>query len=98
VGNTNVNSSSKIKKINEELKKEQYVISTSILSCETSFFHPDIIIFPNADVGLSLPDFNVAEKHFLFLNDFFKKYRTTNYIIQTFDIEHYVYKYLLDLD
>jgi len=98
VENTDVNSLNKIKKINLELKSKQFVISTSILSCETSLFQPDIVIFPNADTGLLLPDFNVAEKHFLFLNEFFKKYKTSNFIIQTFNIDHYVYQNLLDLE
>jgi len=95
VENTDVNSLNKIKKL--DLSDKQFVISTSILSCERDF-SPDIVIFPNADTGLALPDFNVAEKHFLFLYEFIKKYRTSNFIIQTFNIEHYVYKYLSQLD
>ena len=30
--------------------------------------------------------------------EFIKKYPTSNFIIQTFNIEHYVYKYILQLD
>jgi len=95
IENTDVNSLNKVSKI--KLDNKQFVISTSILSCEKDF-RPDIVIFPNADTGLSLPDFNVAEKHFLFLYEFIKKYKTSNFIIQTFNIEHYVYKYLSQLD
>jgi len=96
IENTDINSLNKISKLS--LKNEQFIISTSILSCETNEFKPDIIIFPNADIGLSLPDFNIAEKHFLFLYEFIKKYSSSNFIIQTFNKEHYVYKYLLKLD
>ncbi len=96
IENTDVNSLNKIQKLN--LKNEQFIISTSILACETNNFKPDIVIFPNADIWLSLPDFNVAEKHFLFLYEFIKKYSTSNFIIQTFNRDHYVYKHILKLD
>jgi len=97
IENTNVNSLNKISKINKELQNKQFVISTSILSCQANFV-PDLIIFPNADTWLFLPDFNVAEKHFLFLYEFIKKYTTSNFIIQTFNINHYVYESILKLD
>ena len=61
-------------------------------------FTPDIVIFPNADTGLSIPDFNVAEKHFLFLYEYLKNYSTQNFIIQTFNFNHYVYQSLLKMD
>lgn len=98
IENTNVNSLNKIKNIKSQLKHEKYVISTSILSSEISVYHPDLIIFFNADIWLSIPDFNVAEKNFLFLYEFIKKYSTSNFIIQTYNIEHYIYKYILNLD
>jgi len=97
IENTSINSLNKIEKVKLELKNKQFVISTSILSCEY-WFIPDLIIFPNADTWLLLPDFNVWEKHFLFLYEFIKKYRTLNFIIQTFNIEHYVYKSILKLN
>ena len=59
VENTNINSKNKILKIQNELKKQQFVISTSILSCYSKNFIPDLIIFFNADTWLSIPDFNV---------------------------------------
>ena len=98
IENTNVNSLNKIKNVKSQLKHEKYVISTSILSSEISVYYPDLIIFFNADIWLSIPDFNVAEKNFLFLYEFIKKYSTSNFIIQTYNIEHYIYKYILNLD
>jgi len=47
---------------------------------------------------LSIPDFNVAEKHFLFLYEYLKNYSTQNFIIQTFNFNHYVYQSLLKMD
>jgi len=98
IENTDINSKNKILKIQNELKDINYVISTSIFSEKNINFQPDIIIFFNADTWLTIPDFNVWEKHFLFLYEFIKKYPTSNFILQTFNIEHYVYKYLLQLD
>jgi len=97
IENTQINSIWKIKKIIPEFGNAQFVISTNILSYPSNFV-PDIIIFPNADTGLTIPDFNVAEKHFLFLYEFLKNYPTQNYIIQTFNFEHYVYQNLVKMD
>lgn len=98
IENTNINSKSKIEKTKKVLENERYVISTSILSTENKYFNPDLIIFFNADIWLSIPDFNAWEKHFLFLYEFIKKYSTTNFIIQTFNFDHYVYHNILKLD
>jgi len=74
------------------------VISTNILSFPSDSFIPDIIIFPNADTGLWIPDFNVGEKHFMQMYEIIKNYPTKNFIIQTFNFDHYVYQNLLKLD
>jgi len=96
--NTDLNSQIKIEKTKKILEDEKYIISTSILSTESKYFNPDLIIFFNADIWLSIPDFNVWEKHFLYLYEFIKKYKTSNFIIQTFNANHYVYKNILKLD
>ncbi len=98
IENTDINSKSKIEKNKLSLENEKYVVSTSILSSESKYFKPDLVIFFNADGWLSIPDFNVWEKHFLFLYEFIKKYSTSNFIIQTFNQEHYVYENILKLD
>ncbi len=98
IENTDINSLVKISKINNILPNQQFVISTSILSSSSSFFNPDLIVFFNADTWLLLPDFNVAEKHFLMMWEFIHNYDCKNYILQTFNTNHYVYKYLLNLD
>jgi len=98
VENTQVNSLNKIKKIKDQLSSSNFVISTWILSVESKYFKPDIIIFPNADTGLSVPDFNSAEKHFLSLYELIKNYSTENYIIQTYNFDNFVYQNLLHLD
>jgi len=98
VENTDVNSINKIKLLENELKNKNYVISTNILSFPSQVFVPDIIIFPNADTWLWIPDFNVCEKHFMQLYEIVKNYPTKNFIIQTFNFEHYVYQNLLKLD
>ena len=98
VENTDVNSISKIKNLEKELQKQKYVISTNILSFPSDSFIPDIIIFPNADTGLWIPDFNVGEKHFMQMYEIIKNYPTKNFIIQTFNFDHYVYQNLLKLD
>lgn len=96
--NTDLNSQNKIIKANKTLQESQFIISTSILSSENPFFSPDIVIFINADTWLTMPDFNACEKHFLFLYEFIKKYKTQNFIIQTFNPNHYVYCNILKLD
>jgi len=96
--NINLNSLSKIEKNKKILQNAKYIISTSILSTESKYFMPDIVIFFNADIWLSIPDFNLWEKHFLFLYEFIKKYSTSNFIIQTFNKDHYVYKNILKLN
>ena len=98
IENTDINSKNKILKTQKEIQNKQFIISTNIFSQYSKNFIPDLIIFFNADTWLSIPDFNVWEKHFLFLYEFIKKYPTSNFIIQTYDIEHYVYKYILQLD
>lgn len=96
--NSDLNSNNKLNKAKEKLNSYKFIISTSVLSIQFSGFVPDLIVFFNADIWLSIPDFNIAEKHFLFLYEFIKSYSTNNFIIQTFNKEHYVYKNILDLD
>ncbi len=95
--NTDINSVNKIKKIKSLLLSTNIIVSTGIFTFN-EFFIPDIIVFPNADTWLSIPDYNVAEKHFLFIYEFLKNYSTKNFIIQTFNPEHYVYQSLLKMD
>jgi primosomal protein N' (replication factor Y) len=98
IENTDINSLSKIEKIKNKLESANFVISTSILSSVSDSFIPDLIVFFNADTGLLLPDYNVAEKHFLMLWEFIHNYSCENFLLQTFNAEHYVYKNLLELD
>ena len=98
IENTDINRVTKIKKVKEKLQNTQFVVSTPIFSFPCNDFVPDIIIFINADWWLTIPDFNTNEKHFLFLYEFINNYPTKNFIIQTFNFEHYVYKYLVNLD
>lgn len=96
--NTDLNSKSKIINANKLLQESQFLVSSSILSSENAHFSPDIIVFINADTWLSIPDFNSSEKHFLFLYEFIKKYKSKNFIIQSFNVNHYVYLNILNLD
>jgi len=48
--NTDINSKAKIEKTKKILENEKYIISTSILSTESKYFNPDLIIFFNADI------------------------------------------------
>ncbi len=97
IENTDINTINKIKKIKLIFNESKIIISTWILSFSW-LFEPDIIIFPNADTWLTIPDFNVSEKHFLNLYEFIKNYKTKNFIIQTYNFDNYVYKYLSKLD
>ena len=49
----------------------------------------DLVVFLQADLGLNIPDYTANENNFRFLYDAFSKYPDTNFIVQTFNPDHY---------
>ncbi|MFZ2912261.1 MAG: hypothetical protein WAZ75_04205, partial [Candidatus Absconditicoccaceae bacterium] len=88
-----VNSSNKIKKIMDTIlgieNSPQIVIGTSLLCQPIKNYNFDLIIFLNADLGLSIPDYNSSEKNFYFLYEAFTKHNCQNFIVQTFNPDHH---------
>jgi primosomal protein N' (replication factor Y) (superfamily II helicase) len=86
-----VNSPSKIKKINEEIKSKNpdILIWTSLLTTPLKDFHLDLIIYLNADLGLNIPDYTSSEKNFYFLYEWITKHQNCNFIVQTFNPSNY---------
>ena len=88
-----VNSPNKIAKIVEMLKSKkswgQIVIGTSLLCTPIKDYPFDLVIFLNADLGLNIPDYTSAEKNFYFLYEAFTKHPTKDFIVQSFNPDHY---------
>jgi len=103
-----VNSPNKIKKIlsilchpewNEGYKNQwQIVVWTSLLCQPIKDFNFDLIIFLNADLGLNIPDYTAAEKNFYFLYETFVKHNCQNFIVQSFNPDHYSIRSACKLD
>lgn len=96
------NSPHKIEKILDTLKEPRQepliVIGTSLLTTPIAGYPFDLLIFLNADMGLNLPDYNVAEKNFYFLYEAFTKHTTATCIVQTFNPEQYSIRSACKLD
>lgn len=91
IDSDSTNSSTKIKKISEELifNKPEVIVWTSLL-CQSMKDYPlDMIIFLNADLWLNIPDFNIWEKNFYLLFEAFSKYECQNFLVQTFNSQQY---------
>lgn len=58
----------------------------------------DLIVFLNADLGLNIPDYTSAEKNFYFLYETFIKHQTNNFIVQSFNPDHYSIRNACKLD
>lgn len=87
------------KKINDILKSNsQIYIGTSLLNTAIQWINLDLIIFINADLGLNIPDYSSATNNFHFLYDTFKNHNCTNFIVQTFNPEHYSIRNACKLD
>jgi len=95
-----VNSVNKIQKMKEKILKEkpQIIIGTSLLTTPIQWYPLDLIIFLNADFGLNVPDFTANEKNFWFLYEAFTKHSTQNFLVQTFNPEHYSIRSACKLD
>lgn len=94
------NTPNKIKKILETIHttKPQLIIGTSLLAQPIFDYAFDLIIFLNADIGLNIPDYTANENNFLLLYETFKKHQTKNFIVQTFNPDHYSIRNACKLD
>lgn len=97
-----VNSSNKIQKTIDTILdtkiSPQIVIWTSLLCQPIKNHNFDLIIFLNADLWLSIPDYNSSEKNFYFLYEAFKKHSCQNFIVQTFNPDHHSIRQACKLD
>ncbi len=80
-----VNSPNKIKKIFDEIKNNQIIIWTSLLTNPMKNINFDIMIFINADIWLNIPDYQTNYYNFLFLYETFTKHKCWNFIVQTYN-------------
>lgn len=87
------NSFAKIQRLREQLATYKdtppILVGTSLLRTAIPEYPLDLVIFLNADLGLNIPDYNAAEKNFLFLYDAFVKHEKANFIVQSFNPDHY---------
>ncbi len=95
-----INSVNKIKKTKELMKNYNAIISTSILSQPCKEFSADLVIFLNADIWLNIPDYNSQEKVFINLYETITKQKCSNFIIQTYSPDNFLFNKIgqLDLD
>lgn len=99
------NSPNKIKKILAQISnskfpinQSQVIIWTSLLCQPIKNYTFDLIIFLNADLWLSTPDYNSAEKNFYFIYEALTKHNCQNFIIQTFNPDHHSIRQACKLD
>lgn len=96
----NVNSPTKIKKIVSRadipntapkgaMEGARVILGTSLLTTPIQNQHTDLVIFLNADMGLTIPDYTAAQKNFYFLYEAFQKYKKAHFIVQTFNPQQY---------
>jgi len=67
----------------------QVIIWTSLLCSPIPWYPFDLVVFLNADLGLQIPDYSSAEKNFYFLYEAFAKHKTDQFIVQSFNPDHY---------
>lgn len=91
------NSTKKIKAILSK-KDTQIYIWTSLLNTPIQWADLDVILFLNADLGLNIPNYSAAFNNFHFLYDTFKWHKCNNFIVQTFNPEHYSIRNACNLD
>lgn len=78
------------KKIDEIINNNtQIYIWTSLLNTPIKWVDFDLIIFLNADLWLSIPDYSAAKNNFNFLYDTLKNHNCKNFIIQTYNPKAY---------
>jgi primosomal protein N' (replication factor Y) len=82
-------SSNKIARLQAEFGQQQVFLGTSLLSTPPAGVKIDLLVFLQADFGLNIPDYTANENNFHFLYDAFTNYQETNFIVQTFNPDHY---------
>jgi len=93
-----VNSPNKIKKTVEQVPDYKIFIWTSLLSTPIKDFELDLIIFLNADMWLNIPDYTSQEVNFNLLYDTFNHHSTSNFVVQSFNINQYSIRSACKLD
>lgn len=73
----------------ENIKNKQIWIWTSLLNTPIQWVKLDMILYINADLWLNIPSYSAAKNNFHFLYDTFKSHKCTNFVVQTFNPEHY---------
>ncbi len=91
------NSPKKIKEILAN-KDIQVYIGTSLLNTAIQWVDLDMILFLNADLWLNIPNYSAAKNNFHFLYDTFKSHKCNNFVVQTFNPEHYSIRNACKLD
>ncbi len=92
------NSSNKTEKTQNQIKKNNIILWTSILSTPIQNTDFELIIFINADKWLNIPDFNSNFSTFVMLYETIKNHQSPNYIIQSYKPDNYVIKNICNLD
>ena len=102
VESATANSVNKIGRIFEQLKEKNgkfpIIIGTSLLTMPIKNYPFDLVVFLNADLGLNIPDYNASEKNFYLLYEAFLKHSTQNFIVQSFNPDHYSIRSACKLD
>jgi len=88
----------KTERLRELLSNFQVVIWTSLLNTPPKDTKFDLVIYLNADLWLQIPDYTVNEHNFRFLYEWFTKHQSTNFIVQTFNPDHYSIRSACRLD
>jgi len=88
----------KTERLRESLPKFQVLIWTSLLNTPPKNTKFDLVIYLNADLWLQIPDYTVNEHNFRFLYEWFTKHKSTNFIVQTFNPDHYSIRHACKLD
>lgn len=92
------NSTNKIKKLMDQLHQNPVLIWTSLLTTAIPSYSLDLVVFLNADIGLSIPDYNVGEKNFNLLYHTFLHHHNAQFVVQTFNPEQYSIRRACKLD
>jgi len=98
IESNSVNSVKKIQDITSKIDQHQIIIGTSLLSTPIQNKQFDLVVFLSADLGLNIPDFSANENNFWFLYSTFTKHKCANFLVQTFNPNHYSIRNACKLD
>lgn len=94
IQSSTVNSSRKARMMYDARDSHKLIIGTSLITTSNTAHQFDLLVYINADQGLSKPDFNANYDTFYSIYDGVRYHDHANVVLQTYSPDHAIWRYV----